>query len=124
MNNAGYLPLNGHIRKEIVEKGTPQKKNEIETDEVKLLYLEQLVKEAKIKGTDVIFVVSPYWKGGGFTTATYEKIQDIATRYKVPFIDYLNSELCEIPDYFEDSHHLNDKGAKAFTESFISQVKL
>lgn len=124
MNTAGYLPLYGHIRKEIVEKGRAQKKNEIEKDEVKLLYLEQLVKEAKMKRTEVVFVISPYWNGGNYSIDAYRSVQKIAEKYNVGLIDCLNSDISRNPDYFEDSHHLNDKGARVFTDYFLSCVKI
>ena len=123
MNNAGYIPLYGRIRKEIVEKENLEKKNTIEIDKIKLFYLEQLVKEAKPNGTDVVFVVSPYWKGGGDALKAYDKIKDITNRYDIPFIEYLNSEICDEADYFKDSYHLNNDGAISFTNVVIEDIK-
>lgn len=122
MKTAGYLPLYGHIRKEIIEGKQPKKKTEIASDDIKLLYLEQLVKEAKKKGTDVIFVVSPYWNGGGYSINAYRSVRNIAEKYNVRFEDMLDIEISRNPDYFEDSYHLNDKGAKAFTDYLLSCV--
>lgn len=124
MNTSGYLPLYGHIRKEVVEKKQAKKKTEIAIDNVKLLYLEQLVNEAEMKGAEVVFVVSPYWNGGNYSIDAYRSVQKIAEKYKVGLIDCLNSDISRNPDYFEDSHHLNDKGAKVFTEYFLSCVEL
>ena len=38
MKTAGYLPLYGHIRKEIIESKSPKKETEIALDDIKLFY--------------------------------------------------------------------------------------
>ena len=118
----GYIPLNGHIRKEIVDKAKPEKIHSIEMDSVKLYYLEQLIKEAKDKGAQVLLVVSPSWKGGGLTADAYSIIKTMAKEYSVQFIEYIDSEMCNNPDIFEDSAHLNDKGARTFTYDFLTMI--
>lgn len=118
----GYIPLYGHIRSEIVEKGQPEKKTSIETDSVKLYYLEELIKEAKEKGTQVKLVVSPTWMGGYLTADAYFGVKSLAERYGVQFIEYIDSDICDNPDYFEDSSHLNDKGARLFSEDLVSRL--
>jgi len=121
-NACGYIPLNGHIRNEIIEKAQPEKHTSVETDSVKLYYLEQLVKEAGMKNTQVVFVVSPSWKGGYYTTGAYSYVKTMAEKYSILFLEYIDSEMCEDPDNFEDSSHLNDKGARAFTEDLVSRI--
>lgn len=118
----GYIPLYGHIRSEVVEKGRPEKETSIETDSVKLYYLEELIKEAKEKGTQVVLVISPTWMGGYLTADAFSCIKAIAKKFDIVFIDYINSEICEDPDNFEDSAHLNDKGARAFTKDLVSRI--
>jgi len=119
----GYIPLYGHIRSEVVERGQPEKEISIETDLVKLYYLEELIKEAKGKGTHVVLVVSPTWKGGGLSAEAFSEVKTLAESYGVEFLEYINSEICDNPDYFEDSAHLNDKGARVFTEDLLSRIK-
>lgn len=118
----GYIPLYGHIRNEVVEKGKPGKESLVDTDSVKLYYLEELIKEAKEKGTQVVLVVSPTWMGGSLTSDAYSSIKAVADWYGVQFIEYINSDICENPDYFEDSSHLNDKGARTFTDDLLSGI--
>jgi len=122
MQSRGYIPLNGHIRKEIIGKAKLEKSHSIETDSVKLFYLEQFVKEARKKGAQVLFVVSPSWKGGDLTADAYSIIKAIAEEYRVQFVEYIDSEICNNPDNFEDSSHLNDKGARAFTHDLLSVI--
>ena len=121
---SGYLPENGHIREEVVRKPVKKTTTTIETDSVKLFYLEQLVKEACAKGTKVVFVVSPYWKGGYYSAEAYNHIWALANKYSIGFIDYTDSDLCNNPDNFEDSMHLNEKGARTFTDDLFSRIQI
>lgn len=124
MKLAGYLPANGHIREEVVRKPVKKTTTAIETDSVKFFYLEQLVKEAKAINTKVVFVVSPYWKGGSYSANAYDQIQALANKYSIQFIDYTDSDICNNPDNFEDSMHLNDKGARTFTDDLFSRIQI
>lgn len=122
--DAGYIPLYGHIREEIVNREPPEKLATMDYDNVKLYYMEQLVKEAKDKGTKVVFVLSPSWEGGTYLSEAFVGVKNIASKYDIPFYEYIDSEIGEEPDYFEDSHHLNDKGAKEFTKDIVSQIPI
>ena len=119
-SSGGYIPLNGHIRKEIISKAKTEKSHSIEMDSVKLFYLYQLVKEARKKGSQVLLVVSPSWKGGNLAANAYSTIKAMAEEYRVQFVEYIDLEMCNNPDNFEDSSHLNDKGARAFTDNLLS----
>ena len=119
--NAGYFPLFGHIRKDVADK-QPQKKVLTEVDEVKIHYLEQLIKDANKVGTKVVFVVSPSWKDGNYDVGQYSIVKDLANKYGVPFWEYTNSDIGRNSDYFEDSSHLNDKGARIFTKLICARI--
>ncbi len=124
MGTAGYIPLSGHIRDEIVNGALPVRRASIDYDDVKLYYLEQLVKEATGMGTNIVFVVSPSWKGGSYSEKVFQNIKKITEKYGVNMYLCLDSDLCDNPDYFEDSSHLNDKGAQKFTNTFLSFIKI
>lgn len=118
----GYIPLYGQIRKEVVEGSSNAKVKPIEFDETKLHYLECLAQECQAKNTQLIFVVSPYYKGGSFNEETFSPVSDLATKYGLPFY-YLNvSNFTDDPNLFKDSYHLNDEGAKAFTAELIHRI--
>lgn len=119
----GYIPLYGKIREEIINKPIIERSRSISYDEVKLYYLERLLIEANDVGSKVILVVSPSWKGGGYEPVIYSEIKDMANRYGVQFVDYLNSDICDIPDCFQDSQHLNDNGASEFIEDLALRIK-
>lgn len=118
----GYIPLYGQIRKEVVEGASKHKVKAVKFDETKLQYLECLAQECQAKNIQLIFVVSPYFKGGSFDEETFSPVSDIATKYGLPFY-YLNvSEFTDNPKLFKDSHHLNNEGAKAFTTEIIHRI--
>ena len=120
---AGYLPEFGNIRKEMKERQIDMG-NSIEIDSVKFSYLKQLVLDAKDRGTEVVFVISPCWKGGNLSLSAYQQIVEFSLKYGIQFIEYISSEMSNNPDYFKDSMHLNDVGAEAFTESLVSRIRL
>lgn len=116
MTPKGYIPMNGHIRKEVINSEKRIITKDINIDSTKLNYLERLIKEAQAVGVKIIFVVSPIWKGGSYNKGIYLNVKSLASKYDCLYYEYSSSEICDNPDYFEDSSHLNDKGAKTFTE--------
>lgn len=118
----GYSPLFGSIRQEIVDKEVFEHK-EISLDTVKLMYLENLVSETADKGTRIVFVLSPSYRGIEKDNKAIEALHDIAKRHSVLFIDYSDDAICKDASLFYDSTHLNDKGARIFTNKLISQLK-
>lgn len=124
IEQCGYIPLKGQIRKEVVDGRFVQGAATIQYDKEKLKYLECLANECKDKRTQLMFVVSPYYRGASYTKETFAPIREIADRYGVPFLYYNDIELCLNPDIFKDSHHLNDEGARLFTKELVSQIGL
>ena len=118
----GFTPVSGHILQAVIDKPIV-KEDILETDSVKLAYLEKLVKEAKAKGTEIIFVISPSWHGGGYELSAYSCVIDLANKYQVPFYSYIESPICNNPDYFKDSGHLNSVGASEFSNDLVSRLK-
>lgn len=118
---SGYIPLHGHIREEVVVRDVKKKKR-LESDRIKIQYLGQIIKEARQMGVSVVLVVSPSWKGGYYSKEIYAEIESVALKYGALFLDYTDSIICYNPDYFKDSTHLNDKGARVFTEDLLLKI--
>lgn len=118
----GYIPLYGQIRKEMVDGNQISTVSRIKFDETKLHYLECLAQECKAKNTQLVFVVSPYFRGGGYNWDSFEPIAKIATQYNIPFYNFNTVGLIDNPELFKDSHHLNDEGAKAFTSELVHRI--
>ena len=121
--NYGYKPQKGSIRQEMINKPTAIGDiSSTKIDKVKLECLQKLIREAQEKGVQIVLVSSPYWKG--YVGADTKPISELAANMKVPFIDYKDSEICYNPDWFRDTRHLNDKGARVFTMDLIRRLKV
>lgn len=118
----GYIPLYGQIRKEVVEEASNAKVKPIEFDETKLQYLECLAQECQARNTQLIFVVSPYFKGGSYNEESFSPISELAAKYGLSFYYLNDSEFTDDPNLFKDSYHLNDEGAKTFTEEILHRI--
>lgn len=117
----GYRPLNGTIKYEPIEIN--KKSNEpIQYDDLKLKYFELLIKDCKEKGTKLIFMVSPKYKGK--IKQSYEKIIQLARNEKIPFFYHYNdNEISPHKKYFEDSKHMNKFGAEKYTKKIIYEIR-
>ncbi len=117
----GYAPLYGLIRQEIVNQDMQSKTN-IKEDDVKLHYLEKLLEETSQKGTKVVLVLSPSYRGAQSDKVAISAMKDVALRHDVLFLDYSNDSICNEESLFYDSAHLNDDGAQLFTRNLIAQI--
>lgn len=118
----GYSPNYKQISQEMINRARSTKKITINpVDPVKIECLGHLIAEAQQKGVQVVLISSPYWKGHDDFDLT--AVKALAATMNVPFIDYVNSEIRNNPDWFADSMHLNDKGAQVFTAGVINQIK-
>ena len=122
LTTGGYIPLAGSIRQEVVDREPTEKVTSMESDSVKLFYLEQFMKEVTECGTEMIFVVSPSWRGGNYSVEAYENVIELAQQYGAKFYDYIDSTISDNADCFEDSSHLNDDGARLFTEDLVKKL--
>ena len=120
----GYIPLKGKIRQEVIEDRFVNEAVTVQYDEEKLKYLDCLAKECQEKGTRLVFVVSPYFRGASYNAETFAPIGAIADRYGVQFLYYNDKEHIENPVFYKDSYHLNDVGAQLFTRELVGQIKL
>ncbi len=117
----GYRPLDGTIKYE--PKEINKESNEpIQYDDLKFKYFKSLIKECKRKGTKLIFMVSPKYKGN--EKQSYEAIIQLAKNENVPFFYHYNDdEISSNKNYFEDSMHMNKYGAEKYTKKIIKEIK-
>ena len=119
----GYIPLYGTIRQEVVNGYKGASVTESNYDLVKLTYLEIIAQECEQSNTKLVFVVSPMFRGGTASLSTFQPVKQIAEKYGARFLYYYDSDLALQPELFEDSNHLNDKGAVAFTKDLVNKLK-
>ena len=117
--NNGYLPMYKKIK--IIPEKKENIEQEISFDEIKLLYLEKLIKECQGK-TQLFFTISPFYlKQEG--NDRYAPIKKLCEKYGVPFIEYDDDIFYENKDLFSDSIHLNDEGATLYSQMIAHFVK-
>lgn len=83
--------------------------------------------ECKEKDIEVILVYTPeYFEGQKFVKNRKEIItlfENFSEKYKIPFLDYSNDEICTKKEYFYNASHLNKGGATLFTNMLINDLK-
>lgn len=91
--------------------------------ETKVERFRAILKRAKEKGVRIIVVDSPMYKQRATNNISAQKMKEICEQYGTLFID--NSQLpffLEHPELFNDNVHLNDNGAKLYTQIFLEQI--
>lgn len=116
--NDGYAPMQGEMSKAPEIKTSISK---LAPDTLKLKMMEEFISRVVQSNTKLIVVASP--KYGATTSEVFEPIKEICYRYGVEFWDYYTTTKFQKMEYFKESMHLNDKGAKAFSE-FVSKQLL
>lgn len=92
-----------------------------EIEERKLEYMQKLIDLCKANNVKLVMCFSPYYNSK--PTKGIELIKDMASRNGVLFLDYGQNERFQNPEYFQDASHLNDTGARAYTEEILKQIK-
>lgn len=120
----GYLPLTPkQLRKQL-----ELKKEELESatlSETKIERFRSTLERAQKKGVRIIVVDSPKFMNRDNSNLSAIKMQELCEQYGALYLD--NSQLSfflEHPELFNDAIHMNDDGAKIYTELFLKQIKL
>lgn len=120
--DGGYRPKHGHIRAEMITSTAVEPGLSLNNyDDVKITQLRNLISDVLASGSKIVLISSPYWKSHG--APDMQIIQQIADEYGVLFFNFADSDLCNNPDYFADSMHLNDEGAVVFSKEVIRRLK-
>lgn len=91
-------------------------------DSLKLKYVQKFIDLCRKNNIKLVFVVSPMYVK--VDKDYYDPLKAIAARNHVPFMDYHTEGLfLDHPDYFRDSNHLWDKGARLYSSIFASDLK-
>ena len=118
-NDNGYIPLPkpNPFPKELA---TEETKNDI--DSLKIRYIQRFVDLCHEKRIKLIFTVSP--KYTIVDSAHYHILKDIAKENGIPFLDYHTCRLYhDHAEYFKDSSHLWDDGARKYSQEFANDLK-
>ena len=119
-NNQGYDPLYGHLDSLSVADHKVKKMN---IDSLKLGYVEKIIKLAQSKEIPIIFMISPRYHYGDDMTE-YEPATQLCNKYGVRVINNVNEpSISPYASLFQDVTHLNDKGAKLYSQLVVNQLK-
>lgn len=116
----GYVPLNRRMGKAILDTATITRCN---IDELKLKLLSDMVQTCRERNIRLVFVNSPTWRIN--RPGEYEKTwSDFCSLNSVNYLDMSNvKEFLDNPGFFADVHHLNDEGARHFSELLASELQ-
>lgn len=108
----GYLPLYGNIKDTILRF---DQRKELAMDRNKINVLSQIGSDCKERDIRLILIQSPR-----YIKANQERIASIldslALEHRLEFWDYSNTSFFLKSKYFNDQEHLNDLGARQFSE--------
>lgn len=118
-DNNGYEPLWGQS---VQNETKVHKSSQIVKDEKKIMLLNNMVKDAQKRGIMFMLVMSPSL--GLIDSNTYKEAVCISNKYNIPFINYLScEEITSNLSFFQDEGHMNDEGARRFSEIFSEELK-
>ena len=118
----GYLPLPPRKLLHPLELAEESRVQD-EVDEAKVERFRSILCRAREKGVKMIVVESPKYRITGGESLSADLMKSLCKEYGVRFID--NSQIpffMEHQELFNDITHLNDDGAKVYTEIFLEEI--
>lgn len=86
-------------------------------EERKLLYLQKFIDDCKANNIQLVMCYSPYY--GQSVPKSIRIIEGMAKKNDVPFMNYGDDVRFQNPEYFYDASHLNDTGARVYSEDIV-----
>ena len=121
----GYEALTGKMNVELtnqeLSKSKSASKNVPDIEDGKLDYMEKFVSLCKTNNIKLVMCFSPYYQTK--PSKSVFMIRDIAQRYGYPFYEFSTDKDFEDPELFQDVMHLNDTGARLYTNKIIKLIK-
>lgn len=115
----GYIPCPrpAHYPSSLEYSNTPEN-----VDSLKLMYVQKFIDLCKGNNIKLVFMISPMYVK--INNNYYDVLKAVATQNDIPFLDYHSEGLYQDhPEYFKDSSHLWDKGARLYSSVFASDLK-
>lgn len=106
----GYAPLQGEMKTEPLRK-----ENNVapERDTLKLQLIEEFISRLSNSETRLIMIASP--KYGAISSEGFSPVKDLCNKYQVDFWDFYCDSEFQKKEYFKESMHMNDFGARVFS---------
>lgn len=116
----GYVPLIKLWNQPIEEDNSI---NKYEIDSYKEKVFESFIQNCIQSKVKLYIVCSPFFVKYKYSDYSVIFAKEIAKRNSIHFIDYSNDSLfVNSPSYFADAGHLNDTGAKVFSNLLINKI--
>ena len=117
--NAGYEPLYGSLPDST--KIQMREESSMNFEKSKILYFDKLIQLTKMHNIKMILLCSPTYGTGNF--AVTDTIQRIADKNKIYFWNEYSIPMLMCPKYFKDQTHLNDEGARVYSQYISERIK-
>lgn len=123
-DNKGYLPLYGEWNRPLVTNNIIQEPI-IELDRNKIRIYESFIIDCLTSNIDLYIVSSPIFSKVNYQRSSLYIGKQLADKYNVRFINYSNiPPFINDPSLFVDILHLNDQGARLFSNLLIEKILL
>lgn len=117
----GYRPFFGSLAINTV----PQLDTSVHpVSALKLNLFRELIKYCHDNDIKLYFTVSPYYNAAANSTSISRDsaLSAMIDELGITVLDYSNNPAFANPEYFKDNDHLNNEGAKVFTDTIIARL--
>lgn len=114
----GYVPLSGKWNKPI--KLANSEDYELDSNKVKVF--ESFIQDCQKSQTKLYVICSPNYEIFNQNDPSYIQLKSITKKYKIDFFDHYNDPLFNNGSLFNDPLHMNDDGAKIFSEIIAKKI--
>jgi hypothetical protein len=120
----GYLPVFRKMKNEkLADAQNDNMRTEIRVDDNKITALNDIMETCKQRKIKLLFVQSPVYSMI-YNTFCDSVISALCTKNEIGFLNLPNQDLfINNPNYFVDRNHLNDKGARVFSNIVVRHIK-
>ncbi len=92
-------------------------------DSSKVEIYKSIIKECNGSRVNLVIVAAPFFNNAKTEDISTKLAKQIAVQYHVPFFDFSkDSSFRNKPEYFADISHLNDEGARKFTNLVLDSI--
>lgn len=120
MDPMGYQALSGTYAKDKMR--LPYNKKSV--DSLKIHYLKELAAFGEQNRMKMVWILSPQFYEEVEEHKDYDIAKRIAAKYNIPFLDYyVDSSFVGHRELFRDATHMNDKGARLYSEKVAEDIK-
>ncbi len=120
ISQKGYVGINQTMKH---EPKVTKEESQREMDPLKINYIKKFIEICKEKDIILYFCVSPVYNSKE-SDSDYHSIKEICQNNNIMFFDYhWDTEISTDKKYFSDRTHMNDEGAKQYTQKICKTIK-